>query len=223
MLAVQISDEIHANVPDFQIGILAYYDIVVAEFPQMLSGRYNYLQEERSISVQEKGVAAFEGIAEWRNIFKKLGMDPSRYRPSSEALYRRLKKGDKLPDIHSAADLNNYWSIKYEIPLGIYDLDNIDGPVEIRIGTKQDAFEGLNGRPMNMEGKLLSADTRGAFGSPIVDSKRTMTTKNTRNALQLVYFRPSTQKEDAETMLAEMCDGFIHIHGGSGETKLIAN
>ncbi|HET7522199.1 MAG TPA: phenylalanine--tRNA ligase beta subunit-related protein [Bacillales bacterium] len=219
-MPVHISAGIYELVPDFKIGVLVYHDITVAESPQMLEGRIDYFQEELALELENKSFADVPGLAEWRKVFKALGTDPSRYRPSAESLYRRVKKGGKLPSIHSVADLNNFFSLKYEIPFGIYDLDKLDGPVEIRIGKEADGYEGINGREMNMKGKLLSADTNGAFGSPIVDSKRTMVTEDTTNALQLVYLRPSADRKRAEPMLEEIGAMFEQIHGGTRKTMI---
>ncbi|HEX7063521.1 MAG TPA: phenylalanine--tRNA ligase beta subunit-related protein [Bacillales bacterium] len=220
-MSVIISPEIQKKIPDFKIGVIVYHDIVVNESPQMLRGRLDYFQEELAVRLEDKSYADIPGLDEWRKTFKTLGTDPSRYRPSAEALYRRVKKGNKLPGIHSAADLNNYFSLKYEIPLGIYDRDQLDGPIEIRVGTESDRYEGINGREMNMTGKPLSADQTGAFGSPIVDSKRTMTTENTKNALQLVYLKPSMNKEEAGHLLQDVGQSFEQIHGGTHETAFI--
>ncbi|HET7658367.1 MAG TPA: phenylalanine--tRNA ligase beta subunit-related protein [Bacillales bacterium] len=221
MIKVHISTNLLKKIPDFHIGVLAYYDITVSDSPQMLRGRFDYFQEELALRMENKTIADISGLAEWRKVFKTLGIDPSRYRPSAEALYRRLKKGNKLPVIQSAADLNNYISLKHEIPLGIYDLDQIMAPIEIRMGHEEDEYVGINGRTMNMAGKLLSADEKGAFGSPIVDSKRAMTTEKTRNALHLVYLKPSTNKNEAEKILAEIAASFEQIHGGTSESVII--
>ncbi|HET7579812.1 MAG TPA: phenylalanine--tRNA ligase beta subunit-related protein [Bacillales bacterium] len=220
-MPVSIAQEIKEKIPDFKMGVIAYQDIVVDQSPQMLSSRLDYFQEELTVRLENQSYGDIPGLSEWRKIFKELGTDPSRYRPSVESLYRRVKKGNKLPAIHSAADLNNYFSLKYEIPLGIYDLDQIEEPVEVRIGTEADHYEGLNGRDMNMKGKLLSADEKGAFGSPIVDSKRTMTTEATKQAIQMVYLKSSMNKEGAEQLITEISGAFEQIHGGSSRSVVL--
>lgn len=221
MISIHISPEIHEEVPNFKIGVLTYYDIDISDDPQTLRKQRNDLEKELTAVLEKKSYAEIPGLGEWRKVFKALGIDPSRYRPSAEALYRRVKKGDKLPAIHSAADVNNYFSLKYEIPLGIYDLDRLADPIEIRIGRDTDSYEGINGREMNMRGKLLSADQNGAFGSPIVDSKQTMTTEQTKNALQLVYLRPSMTEQEAGLLLEEIGNTFEQIHGGTRESTVL--
>lgn len=214
MVKVNIDQDLFNHVPNFILGIITYHDITVSPMPQMVQGRFHYFQDEKMIDLENKDVASLAGVKAWRSAFKAAGTDPSRYRPSHEALIRRLKKGERLPDIHSAVDMNNYFSVKYECPMGIYDLDNLQGNVIIRIGNGQDSYEAISGRVMNMEKKLLSVDEAGAFGSPITDSSRTMTALSTRNGLHLIYFPPGTYDEEALEILNKMAEAMTHVHGG---------
>jgi DNA/RNA-binding domain of Phe-tRNA-synthetase-like protein len=72
-----------------------------------------------------------------------------------------------------------------------------------------------------MEGKLLSGDEIGAFGSPIVDSKRTMVNETVKNALHIVYLQPSMDKTEAEKLLKSMADMFTQVNGGTAEIQVI--
>ena len=121
-----------------------------------------------------------------RKLFKSVGIDPSRYRPSGEALVRRIIKGQGLYHINSIVDINNICSIESLFPLGAYDRANIDGDVTIRLGTDDEVYRGI-GKEINITGKLVSADSHGAFGSPIADSDRTKITEDTRDVLVLLY------------------------------------
>ena len=88
----------------------------------MLKGRLQLFQEQLFFEMEEKKVTEFDGIKEWRALWKKFGADPNRYRHSAEALYRRIAKQNYITPMHSAVDLNNFFSMQYEIPMGIYDL-----------------------------------------------------------------------------------------------------
>ncbi|MDM5317905.1 phenylalanine--tRNA ligase beta subunit-related protein [Fictibacillus sp. b24] len=218
-MMITISPKINELVPNFKIGTITYHDIAISESPQMIKGRFQLFTE--SMRLEEKTAADYPGVAEYRSVFKTLGTDPSRYRPASEALLRRVLGGKDLPPINSGVDVNNFFSIRFAIPIGLYNLDQIQGDVEIRIGVAEDSYEGLNGREMNMEGKLLSADSAGAFGSPIVDSKRTMVDETVRNALHIVYLQPSMDKNEARQLLESMAKMFTQVNGGSAEIKII--
>jgi DNA/RNA-binding domain of Phe-tRNA-synthetase-like protein len=216
---ITISPKIQELVPHFKIGTITYHDIAISESPQMIKGRFQLFLE--SLKLEDKSAADYPGVAEYRSVFKKLGTDPSRYRPASEALLRRVLSGKDLPPINSGVDVNNFFSIRFAIPIGLYNLDKIKGDVEIRIGGSEETYEGLNGREMNMEGKLLSGDSIGAFGSPIVDSKRTMVDESVRNALHIVYLQPSMDKSEAEELLQSMAKMFTQVNGGTAEIQVI--
>lgn len=218
-MMITISSKINELVPNFKIGTITYHDIAISESPQMIKGRFQLFTE--SLRLEEKTAADYPGVAEYRSVFKSLGTDPSRYRPASEALLRRVIGGKDLPPINSGVDVNNFFSIRFAIPIGLYNLDQIKGDVEVRIGGAEDSYEGLNGREMNMEGKLLSADSVGAFGSPIVDSKRTMVDDTVHNALHIVYLQPSMDKNEATELLESMAKMFTQVNGGSAEISII--
>jgi DNA/RNA-binding domain of Phe-tRNA-synthetase-like protein len=216
---ITISPKIKELVPQFKIGTITYHDIAISDSPQMIKGRFQLFLE--SLKLEDKTAADYPGVAEYRSVFKKLGIDPSRYRPASEALLRRVLSGKELPPINSGVDVNNFFSIRFAIPIGLYNLDKLEGDVEVRIGDAKDTYEGLNGREMNMEGKLLSADSLGAFGSPIVDSKRTMVDETVANALHIVYLQPSMEESEAREMLESMVKMFTQVNGGTAEIQVI--
>ncbi|MBN8209341.1 hypothetical protein JI666_11335 [Bacillus sp. NTK071] len=214
MTQLSFSPIIADTLPDFKIGYATYHDIVVENSPQMVRGRYQFYQETMMMDLEETDLNTFNAVAEWRSTFKRIGTDPSRYRPSSEALLRRLKKGTPLPLIHSAADINNLLSLQYKIPIGIYDLDQVEGAITIHIGDESHSYEGLNGRIVTFNNKLISSDGVGPFGSPIVDSKRTVVTEETQNAIQLFYIQPSLPTIEAEKLVKASAEMFNQIHGG---------
>jgi DNA/RNA-binding domain of Phe-tRNA-synthetase-like protein len=216
---ITISSKIKELVPQFKIGTITYHDIAISDSPQMIKGRFQLFLE--SLKLEDKTTADYPGVSEYRSVFKKLGIDPSRYRPSSEALLRRVLSGKELPPINSGVDVNNFFSIRFVIPIGLYNLDKLEGDVVVRIGGAEDSYEGLNGREMNMEGKLVSADSLGAFGSPIVDSKRTMVDESVANALHIVYLQPSMDENEAREMLESMAKMFTQVNGGTAEIQLI--
>ncbi|MED4876868.1 phenylalanine--tRNA ligase beta subunit-related protein [Anoxybacillus geothermalis] len=217
-----VSEQLKQRLPSAKFGIIRYRHIDIGDSPQMLKGRLELFQESIYIELQEKPIADIPELAEWRRAFKQIGTDPSRYRPSSESLYRRIQKKNFIPSIHSAVDVNNFFSLYYKIPLGIYDLDRIEGTVAITIGTEQDEYIALNGRPVNFADKLVSKDERGPFGSPIVDSERTAVTRETKNALQIVYFLPSMSEDAARRQLQAIQTMFVQIHGGEADAQLLS-
>ncbi|MCM3767270.1 B3/4 domain-containing protein [Neobacillus niacini] len=220
-MEIRVSTEISELIPDFKVGIIEYKNITVGESPQMLKGRLQLFQESIYFDLESKSVSDLPGIQEWRNIFKKTGKDPNRYRHSAEALYRRVKKQNYFASGQSAVDLYNFFSLQYQLPIGLYDLDLLQGPLEIRLGRQGEEYIGLNGRSNSLERLVLSSDQNGPFGSPFVDSEKTAVTFNTKNALQIIYLRPSTDAENAKKLTESLMDMFVQIHGGDASYQVI--
>lgn len=221
-MVTSIHGSLCSKIPDFKAGIITYNGIEVGDSPQMVKGRLQLFQESIFFDLQEKQLTDFQGIKEWRQVFKAAGTDPSRYRPSAEALYRRIKKQNYLPSVNSAIDLNNFFSLQYEVPIGIYDIDQISGDPVIKIGGPDDGHTGINGRMNSMQNMIASADDQGTFGSPFVDSDRTKVTEKTKNALQIIYLRPSLTIEQGLKLTESLMDMFVQIHGGEATCKVIS-
>ncbi|MGG2056492.1 phenylalanine--tRNA ligase beta subunit-related protein [Lysinibacillus pakistanensis] len=220
---ISINQSLLTQHPELKFGIIHYTKIVVAESPQMIKGRMQLYQENLYLEMQENPVTQREGIAEWRRLWKKLGADPNRYRHSAESLMRRISKQNYLTPYHSGVDLNNFFSLQYEIPVGLYDVDKLQGNIEIALGNEDTGYEGLNGRFNSLNNILYSYDAEGAFGSPFVDSKRTSISEETTEALQIFYLRPSLTEENATKLLASAGKMFNQIHGGDYKVTLLTN
>lgn len=125
-----------------------------------------------------------------RELYRRFGVDPTRVRPSSEALLRRLKKGDPLPRINSLVDVANAMSVQLQVPVGLYDLGKVKGEeLVIRLGREGESYEGIGKERVNVAGRICIADADGPIGNPSADSARTMITTDTEQAMW-IYFLP---------------------------------
>jgi DNA/RNA-binding domain of Phe-tRNA-synthetase-like protein len=122
-----------------------------------------------------------------RTMYKRVGIDPTKTRPSSEALLRRVRKGDSLPRINSMVDVCNWCSLEFQLPYGLYDLDRVEGDVELRIGGVGESYAGIRKDAVHVGGRITLADDLGPFGNPTSDSSRTMVTTATTRALVVVF------------------------------------
>lgn len=220
-MEIRISPELCSLFPAFKVGVIHYQNIQVGESPQMVKGRLQLFQESIFFDLEEKNATDLAGIKEWRQIFKACGKDPNRYRHSAEALYRRVKKQDYLQPVNSSTDINNFFSLQYEIPIGIYDSDQLNGNLEIRKGAEDEEYIGLNGRMNSLKHLIVSVDDEGPFGSPFVDSERTCMMEKTKNAVQIVYLRPTMNNDEAHRMVESLMNMFIQVHGGDGKFEII--
>ena len=137
-----------------------------------------------------------------RALYRRFGTDPTRVRPSSEALLRRVRRGDPLPRINSLVDVANVMSLRLQIPVGLYDLDRVEGnELVMRLGAPGEGYTGIGKEHVNVEGRLCVADASGPCGNPSADSARTQITTQTERAAW-IFFLPVG--EDALDETAEL-------------------
>jgi DNA/RNA-binding domain of Phe-tRNA-synthetase-like protein len=139
-----------------------------------------------------------------RRSFKALGLDPARWRPSAEALCRRLVLGRGLSRINDVVDAGNVVSAETCLCIGLYDAARIRGGIVCRIGRDAETYQDVTGRETNAARKIVLADEAGVFGAPTDDSYRTRITQDTRSLL-FVFFAPNEAfSELAETACEEL-------------------
>ncbi len=136
------------------------------------------------------GEVPAEITAAVRTLYKRIGIDPTKTRPSSEALARRVRRGESLPRVNSLVDVINWCSAETQFPYGLYDLQRIEGAVHLRLGREGESYPGIRKDDVHVSGRLVLADARGAFGNPTSDSLRTAVTESTTAAL-IVIFGPA--------------------------------
>ena len=150
-----------------------------------------------------------------RAMYWRVGIDPTRRRPSSEALLRRVLHGDALPRINTLVDICNWCSLELQLPYGLYDLDRIEGPVVLRLGQPGEEYAGIRKDAVHVAGRLTLADSAGPFGNPTSDSARTMVTPSTTRALAVIFAPrdlPAAVVEAAARLTSERATRFTGAH-----------
>lgn len=122
-----------------------------------------------------------------RTMYKRVGIDPTKTRPSSEALFRRIRRGDPFPRVNGVVDVINWTSVETQLPFGVYDLDRIQGDVTLRLGRDGEEYAGIRKDTVHVAGRLALADEAGPFGNPTSDSARTMVTTAATRVLVVVF------------------------------------
>lgn len=151
------------------------------------------------------------GLAAARDLYRAFRIDPTRTRPSSEALLRRVLQGKPLPRISNAVDLCNLLSLRFLLPLGLYDAARIVPPVALRRGGTAESYAGIRKDAVNVEERPVLADAEGPFGNPTSDSLRTAVTPFTRS-LWLVIFAPASYPPERLRERAEEAGEAIARH-----------
>jgi len=133
-------------------------------------------------------------IAPARQLYRHFGIDPTRYRPSSEALLRRVLRGERLPRVNSLVDVANVVSLRLQVPIGLYDLAHVRGSLTLRLGREGESYAGIRKEQVNVAGRICVADDAGPCGNPSADSGRTMITTATERAAW-IFFLPVAERD----------------------------
>ena len=180
---------------DLEFAALELYELEVTEPREDFE-----LEVARATQAVRSG--AVGDVARARALYRRFGTDPTRVRPSSEALLRRLKKGEPLPRVNSLVDVANALSVQLQVPVGLYDLEKARGDeLTIRLGAEGEGYAGIGKDHINVAGRLCVADAAGPCGNPSADSARTMITTATERAAW-IYFLPVD--DDAIDRTAEL-------------------
>lgn len=154
----------------------------------------------------ERAPAEIPGVAETRALFHQLGVDPTKTRPSSEALMRRVVQGRGLPRVNLAVDICNLCSLEHQLPLGLYDRVTVRGAVRVRAGREGEGYGGIRKQRVNLAGRLLLADDEGPFGAPTSDSLRTAVTGDTTRLLVVIFCPTERVDPHLSTMLEQLAE-----------------
>ena len=157
-----------------------------------------------------------------RTMYKKVGIDPTKTRPSNEALLRRVRKGDTIPRINSAVDIVNWCSLEFQLPYGLYDASKISGGVTMRRGAEGEKYAGIRKDDVNVGGRITVADDLGAFGNPTSDSARTMVTPAATELLVVIYAPIEIPKAQLERVATTTAERMTLILGGAETARALS-
>jgi DNA/RNA-binding domain of Phe-tRNA-synthetase-like protein len=177
-------------------GVMVAADVTIGPAPA-LNEEIESLAAELRERHGGKQPGEIRELAEARRLYRAVGVDPTRTRPSSEALLRRVLRSQPLYRLGNAIDACNLASLSFLLPIGLYDLDRVEGDVLLRLGRPGESYEGIRKGPVHLEGRLGLFDRRGPFGSPTSDSARTSVDESTHGLLAVIM---ATAAYPAEAM-----------------------
>ena len=171
----------------------------------------------------ERKVRAYppEESASVRTMYKRVGIDPTKTRPSNEALLRRVRKGQPLPRVNSLVDVINWCSVEFQLPYGLYDRRQISGGVTLRLGRDGEEYAGIRKDVVHVGGRIALVDDCGPFGNPTSDSARTMVTTATTDALVVVFAPPDVGEARLTRVLDSTAARMADIAGAREIGRLI--
>jgi len=181
-----VSKEIKDVCPEF-VGACVEADVVNTSYSEGLWKEIHALEEEFRATLTTETLKDIPSIAATRRIYKKCGKDPSRYRPASEALIRRMLQGKELYKVDTLVDLINLASIRYGYSIGGFDADKFVGDtLALGIGREGEPYEGIGRGLINIAGLPVYRDNEGGVGTPTSDNERTKITLDTHRLVVLI-------------------------------------
>ncbi|MCY8756882.1 hypothetical protein [Bacillus haynesii] len=199
-LRLQIAPAILNRIPSFKVGAVLYQDIEINGSPQMLKGRLRLFQESLFFDYADRSPEDESAVKEWHDAFRELNPSFSGLESGLERMLEDIKEQRFVEPENSAVDLSRFFSLKYLIPVHIYDARKLNGPIKIEPGGPDEI--------------IAFSDDAGTFGTITENLSLHHVGTETKDALQLVFFRPSLSTEEARRLLESLTKMFAQIHGG---------
>ncbi|WP_294747748.1 phenylalanine--tRNA ligase beta subunit-related protein [uncultured Prevotella sp.] len=185
-MKIIVSQEIASVCPEF-VGAAVEAWVKNSAYSQELWDEIHLLEEKFRASLTTDSLKDMPSIAATRRVYKDCGKDPSRYRPASEQLIRRMLQGKELYQIDTLVDLVNLASIAYGYSIGGFDADKFVGDtLTLGVGREGEPYEGIGRGPLNIAGLPVYRDAIGGVGTPTSDNERTKMTMETTHLVVLV-------------------------------------
>ncbi len=185
-MKIIVSSEMEKMCPGF-VGAAVESTVQNSLFHDALWQQINQLGTQYQQQLTTETLKQLPGIEATRRVYRACGKDPSRYRPSSEALIRRILQGKELYQINTLVDLINLASIAYGYSIGGFDADKFVGDtLTLGVGRQGEPYEGIGRGAINIAGMPVYRDEKGGVGTPTSDHERTKITLSTTHVLVLV-------------------------------------
>ena len=184
---VRIDPALYDVYPEIRLGCLRFHAAVREPDARFWTEMEETVLPLVRANMEGKAWSEIPGVRGSRLMYKAFGRNPGRYRVSSEALMRRVRRCDALYRINSVVDVNNLISVKSGLSVGSYDLDRVHGEIVMRRGMPGETYPGIGKDAIDLENLLVLTDDEGSFGSSMSDSTRSMVTLETTDVLVVLH------------------------------------
>ena len=215
-MKIIVSDEMAQICPEF-VGAFVEAQVENSAYCEALWQEIAELGERFRAELTTESLKELTSIAATRHVYKLCGKDPSRYRPASEALIRRMLQGKELYQRDTLVDLVNLASMAYGYSIGGFDADKFVGDVlTLGIGREGEPYEGIGRGLINIHGLPVYRDAEGGVGTPTSDNERTKMTLSTRHLVVLINGYDGNEQRVAENarFIQELLRKYCHSDGG---------
>ena len=216
-MTITVSQEIEQVCPSF-VGACVEANVENSQYCAELWEEISRLGEQCREQYTTETLKDVPSIAATRRVYKACGKDPSRYRPASEQLIRRMLQGKELYQIDTLVDLVNVASIAYGYSIGGFDADKFVGDtLTLGIGREGEPYEGIGRGMLNIAGLPVYRDAQGGVGTPTSDNERTKITLATRHLVVLINGYDGNEQRvlDNARYIQSLLRQFAHSDGGT--------
>lgn len=214
---IVVSQEIENVCPGF-VGAAVDAQVVNSTYSAELWDEIHALEERFRKELTTESLKELPGIAATRRVYKACGKDPSRYRPASEQLIRRMLQGKELYQIDTLVDLVNLASIAFGYSIGGFDADKFVGDtLTLGVGKEGEPYEGIGRGMLNIAGLPVYRDAIGGVGTPTSDNERTKMTLQTTHLMVLIngYDGNEQRVADNARYIQDLIRRYCQSDGGS--------
>jgi DNA/RNA-binding domain of Phe-tRNA-synthetase-like protein len=219
-VSVQIDPSLHSRIPGITFGCVTINGVQVRERDEKLWGTIEQLCQRLASEYTLDKLGANNHISAVRGMQKAFGFDPTRYRPSSEALLRRVLKERGIYQINTAVDVNNWCSLEFLLPMCIYDLRTVKGQIRVRLGEAGEQYQGIGRQIFQMEGKVIVTDDEGVMGNTVSDSERTKVTHSTQDIFLMIYAPATYNAQTIQERTTLAAHRMTEFNGGQASEAL---
>lgn len=216
-MEIIVSNKIETVCPNF-VGACVEAKVKNSQYSQPLWDEINTLETKFKAELTTETLKDISGIAATRRVYRACGKDPSRYRPASEALIRRVLQGKALYQIDTLVDLINLASMAFGYSIGGFDADKFVGnTLTLGIGKEGEPYEGIGRGMINIHGLPVYRDEIGGVGTPTSDHERTKITIDTTHLLVLINGYDGNEasvRQNAE-FIQQLLQKFCESDGGT--------
>ena len=216
-MKIVVSEQIASVCPEF-VGAAVEAQVVNTAYCEALWDEIKALQAELTQTLTNESLKDLASIAATRRVYKACGKDPSRDRPASEQLIRRLLQGKDLYQIDTLVDLVNLASMKFGYSIGGFDADKLVGDtLTLGVGREGEPYEGIGRGMLNIAGLPVYRDEVGGFGTPTSDHERTKMTLETKHLLVLINGYDGNEERVAANAryIQELIKRYANSDGGT--------
>lgn len=213
-MLIQFSSDLSTRIPAVTFGTATVSNVHVSAGDQRLWQRLEAQSQELSRQFSLEKLSEQPRITAVRGMQKSFGFDPTRYRPSSEALLRRILKGQGLHQVNTAVDVNNLCSLEFGLPMCVYDLQHVRGAVTVRIAPPDTTYPGIGRQIFQVGNKVIIADDEGVMGTTVSDAERTCVTTETTQIFIVIYAPLGSDRATIQRYALIAAQRMMEFNGG---------